>query len=520
MAESTVKIYGFVNDTALFNREFSDASTVGKIDQGACCITDKIRQMFGNPKLIEDPRAHRCSTNELMTLGESYKTATTDLKTLLQDGNTHLLGKMSIMIDEDKLPGDTKDAIIMSFAQSNEKTDALWSYIEILGNHQMFESDEVRGGIAINRDELVAAARGYAAASGAEVVITEMSKLDDFVENIENTYFTGFETPSAHIMRYVRKSAVIKYLIKDSKNVDVPIELHLFWGATEFLNNYPLTTITDVIMPCERELLYEILDNFGNVSDAIEHMSEHYRNRMNEVVLKDDHTGVADFKTNYYGYPDTQPSNTFPMTFSVVYKGARPTIDEIKERLRIEILNILPKHSEEEWRKKLPGIIANRQFFMIPIYDNVWWSDSDHSDDTKSHRKGIFDLTRNAELVNKYLNSEYLEKQLQYVQIVSPKYSKYPVLVVPHIENPSTSRLISDLYPDYMGLETGAVDETGGKECDITQSFTAGFNATLANAARNQDTGIIKDFDGTWCHFSPLDGSTYYILSKNSYLAK
>ena len=520
MTDSAVKIYGFVNDTAFFNREFSDASGVGKVDQGAACITDKVLNMFGTPKLLPDPRSERVPTPELMTLGESYAAITTPLKTKLQMGNTHLLGKMSIMIDEAKLPIDEKDDIITRLTEDTEKAKALWSFIELVGNHQVFNSDNDREKIDVNRAEVVAAAAKYVEKCGAEVDITQMGVCDFFIKNDANIYHTATEDPSFHIMRFVRKMAVINVSFKDSKDADLPLELHLWWDEANFLETYPLSTITDVVLPCEAQYLYEVLDNFKSVNAFIEHSSSYYRTRMDAIMKVDDHTGVAHFTTNYYAYPDTQPSNSFPMTFGCVYKGHEPSLDEIKDRMRLEILSILPTHSEEEWRKKLPGLIADRIFFLIPIYDNVWWSSTDHSDYTKAHRKGIFDLTRHANVITKLLNPEYTEKMLQYVQLIAPIHSKYPVLCVPQKDNPSTARLVSELYPDFMGLGTGEEDETGGRECDITRTFTEGLNATLGKAARNEDSGTISDFDGNWCHFSPLDGSTYYILTKNSYLAK
>lgn len=521
MADSAVKIYGFVNDTAFFNREFVDPSPAAIVDQGACCITDKIAQMFGEPSIIPDPRTERVKTAEIMKVSSAYIEDPDGLKEFLQDGNTHLKGKMSIMADFSKLSADVKEDVIAHLTANSDQTKALMSFIEILGNYQVFESNVVRGTQPWSEAERAAVAYAHAAGDATVDEDAMLGHDSEFFQDAQYVYHEGFEVPSRATNRFVRQFIVINFNIKDSKDQDLPIQMHLWFDRDAFLESYPLSTITDVILPCKKQYLYELLDHFKTVSQFTEDTSEYYRSRMDEIVRANDHTGVVNFTTNYYAYPDTQPTNTFRMTFGCVYKGAVPSLDEIKERLRQEILAIDPTISEEMWRKKLPGLIADRQFFLIPVYDNVWRDDPLDPDEV-SHRKGIFDLTRNATLIRKCLSADYVE-QLQYVQIVSPKYSKYPMLCVPHLDNPSTARLISNLYPDYIGLRAGEVDPEEGdisKESVTTQDFTNLLNSTLADAAANRNGAKVNDFpqtDKLFCHFTPRDGSTYYIITKRSF---
>lgn len=521
MADSTVKIYGFVNDTAFYNRNFDPSSKTEQIDQGACCLVDKVSQMFGEPTFIRDLRSHRCTMPELVKVGAGWTSSSkivgdVTLKELMTNDHTYLNGAMSIVYDGAQVTDEVK----YTFTKT-EQMKALFSYLEIVGHYVCFENDAERTGLDLAT--VVAMAAPYAEAAGNAVVSEEQTTDSKYVavaktQNIKilDTGRTEFSTN-----RIARKWVVVSYEGVAEDGTKIPIELHLWWGRDAFIEQYPLSTITDVIFPCKPECLYELLDNYKSVSAASSAISEYSSTKMNEVVKKNDHTGVYTFTTDYYAYPDTQPSNTFKLSFSCVYKGHVPTLEQVKTRLRAEVLAILPKHSEAEWRKKLPGIIADRQFFLLPIYDNIWTS-YDESSNPKTHRWGIFDLTIFSNLIRKTLGTKYLE-QSQYGQIVSPKYSQYPVLAIPHLENPETNRLISSLYQDYIGLQAGDTTDPEApitQECASTQDFETHFNDSLADAAGVDESKFseLTDFPGLyWTHFTPIDGTTYYILAKKSY---
>lgn len=516
---SVVKIYGFVNDTAFYNREFTVPASTDVVDQGACCVTQKVNSMFGNPTIIQDPRDQRVPTAEIMTADDGY--AMTDIHELLIKTDTFLKGKMDIVFDPDQILDTVREEVVGALKKTSDIMRNLFSYIEVIGNYQVFNSDESRAGV--NIEAAIAAAAKYSAGAGNAEVLKDQMELASFVTTANHVYHVANDAthPEFNIIRYVRNGVVLRFTAKDSKDADLPIEMHLWWGRDAFLQNYPLTTITDAIMPCRPEFLYELLDHFKTVSQFTTETSAYVRERMDEIVVKNDHTGVANFQTNYYAYPDTQPTNTFLVTFGVVYKGHAPTIDQIKEYLRKEVLDIVPTHSEEEWRKKLPGLISERRFFMIPIYDNVWKRNP--SDEGEQwHRKGIFDLTRHADILRSVIGASYVD-QLQYVQLVAPKYSKFPVMAIPHLENAQTSRLISALYPDYIGLRNGETDPEEGsidQESAPTKDFTQLFNDALADAAANNNAGTIEGIPGAWVHFTPQDGTTYYIVTKQSYMDK
>ena len=541
MATNTTKIYGFVSDTAYYNRDFSMPGTTATVDQGACCATDKIANMFGTVGIIKDLRETRTPLIQI-----SDASVWTDAPVELKEDGHYLDGKMAILFDASKY---TPEITSLFDLEANKSIlQNFFHILELVGYYQKFINAEERTSVSIADIVASQAFIDRKASAGNATVDTLQDEIDVYTK-VDRVYSDG-ESP---LNRRVRKRIVIAFDLFDASNNKVNLEMNLWWDRDYFLGigdsitpnppSYPLSVITDVVLPCPSDKLYNLLDVYGSVSafaesasegkNSVFHITKHtYENGMlvavegsydhdgtwHGVVSSDDHTGVYTFITNYYGYPDEQPNNTFNMSFKVVYKGARPSLDDIKTALRIAVLSILPAHSEEEWRKKLPGIIAERWFFMIPLYDNVW---ADSNDPTIKHRWGIVDTTqtRIITLLGKCLGQEYVD-MAKFAQLIIPKYSKYPVVVVPKLDNPSNSKLFTNIYRDYIGLNASCEDETDtlSSESTITQDFTALFNAALASAYDNDEThGSITGFEGLFETFTPSDGISYYILARSSY---
>ena len=517
MANSeTVDIYGFVVDTACYNRDFTNPSVITELNQGACVLTDKVASMFGTPKVVKDPRTVRVGMPNLVTIPQDAVFDDNNLKTRLQSAQSHLSGIMSLVYDEGKVPEK-----VQTLLNNGDLMKNLFSFIEIIGQYQIFEND-----ISRTRQDLEAAqtkAAAYAAGAGNAEVILDSTEEETFVENVmtEHVFVSDQNVPTLFTTkRLVRSNADISLTLKDSDNQPIPVILHLWWSVEKFLKTpeeggYPLSTIVDSVFPCQKEKLYELLeDHHGSISEFASASSKYRTDRINTIMAKDDHSGVYNFTTDYYAYPDTQPTNHFNLSFGVVYKGARPSLDDVKDYLRREVLAIVPTHSEDEWRKKLPGLISERWFFLIPMYGNVW---QDHNNPPGEHKWAIVDLTRIPSMIQKYICLSYAGQE-KYAQIINVDGNTYPVLCVPHLENPQSARLVSNLYPDFSGC--GTAGESDYEEMsEFTKDFYAHLVAALAAAYLNKDSvkTTIENINSSWVNFVNADGVSYYVMTRDSY---
>ena len=512
----TVKIYGFVVDTAHYNRDFATNPTgIASVDQGACCLTDKVRNMFGTVEIIKDPRESRIGGSNL-----SNVTGSADSK--LSSPKTFLDGSMSIIYDSEKLTDEMN--MILKNLSSSDQMKALFSYIEILGNYQKFttnpvynpETMNIDGAVALDIDEAATKAAEFASAAHVEHLIEGTESEAPAYIPIVNSYaiYTpgGTDPTKFSVPRYVRDHANFSVLIND-----VHVEFHLCWGSSRLLSTYPLSKICGFIYPCEREKLYELLDNYRTVSTFASNVSNSTSNKVHMIVADDDHTGVYSFTTPYYAYPDTQPTNTFNLTFGIVYKGAVPSADDIKSKLSADILAIDPSHDVEDWIKKLPGLFSKRRFFLIPLYHLNEWEDN--SDNPTKHRLAIVDPSKFYDVIKKTIGVAYADDRKQYAQVLFMKNNpNYPILCVPHWDNGETSRYLTNLYGDFLGISRSDDVDEFSLMSRVTQDFTNHLVAALADAANNANTTPVDGtVDGTaWVKFTPSDITTYYILSKNT----
>ena len=508
MANSeTVDIYGFVVDTACYNRDFSNPSAITELNQGACVLTDKVASMFGTPKVIKDPRTARVTMSNLVSIPEGAAFEDADLKARLQSDQSRLSGLMSIVFDEGKVPEK-----VQALLNGGELIQNLFNYIEVIGNYQVFNNDTSRTRKSLE-DAHSKGATFATLAGGAQVSIESSTEEGAFVENVMVEHVFVNDSGVSILFsskRLVRSKATINLTLKDSDNRSIPVALHLYWGVDKFLSDpdhggYPLSTIVDSVFPCQKERLYELLDaHHGSISEFASASSKYRTDRIDAIMASDDHSGVFNFTTDYYAYPDTQPTNHFKLSFGVVYKGARPSLDEVKDYLRREVLAIVPTHSEEEWRKKLPGLISERMFFLIPLYSNIW---KDTNNPPVEHKWGIIDATEIAALIQNYIGLSYAGQE-KYAQYIMVDGGMYPVLCVPHIDNPASARLISHLYPDYIGCTSTDPEFTSMSE--FTQDFSEHLiGGALPCAYNNQNKTTVTDINSAWVQFVAADGVTY-----------
>jgi hypothetical protein len=139
-----------------------------------------------------------------------------------------------------------------------------------------------------------------------------------------------------------------------------------FWmSRVTFASDYPLSTISEVVMPCNAATLL----NPGQVSntvDAIIQSTTISLGMLDPKVVTGDHSGVLVYNTKYI-----INSNTVKMMpFGILYKGAKPSTLEIRKAIREKILSY-GLATKEVWEAILPDLFVTGQFYVIPIWPNT-----------------------------------------------------------------------------------------------------------------------------------------------------
>lgn len=138
------------------------------------------------------------------------------------------------------------------------------------------------------------------------------------------------------------------------------------WLSNEaFKNNYPLTTITKVIPPCEPNYLLDPTQQTSAITSIIESSNSIFEN-VDKGTTDSDHTGTLAFRTKWV----ISSQNTPEIKFGLMYQGAVPSSLEAREAIRNYLLG-LGIAPESTWENRFPDLFITAQFFLIPHWGNI-----------------------------------------------------------------------------------------------------------------------------------------------------
>ncbi len=142
------------------------------------------------------------------------------------------------------------------------------------------------------------------------------------------------------------------------------LHFHFWLNQNAFLADYPHSTITKLIHPCNPDK-YLSMDDYGNVVDAVSRSAIFSNNEADPDVISNDHSGMFPFETRYHN-PGYQTDYNF--SFGLLYKGRRPTVMDAIVYTRNVILAL--GEDEATWRVTFPDLFIDGAFYMVPMWDN------------------------------------------------------------------------------------------------------------------------------------------------------
>lgn len=141
--------------------------------------------------------------------------------------------------------------------------------------------------------------------------------------------------------------------------------LKIWMSRAKFASDYPISTISKVILPCDHTYL---LNPSGMISvvDALILSNEYSLSALNTDIASSDHSGLLVYKTKY----NVSSSSVKMMPFGILYKGAAPSSLDVRKAIR-EYLISFGTAVAEVWESLLPDLFVTGQFYLIPLWDNV-----------------------------------------------------------------------------------------------------------------------------------------------------
>lgn len=466
----TMRIYGFICDEAL-QKWNKNALLVSNIDQGAGVATQNVVEYFNQISVVTDNRASRFTG--YLTNGET------------------MYGKLGFIIDSQ--PPNNEGSIT-----TEENSGAVPS--DVIDVNQI-TSDEFEKLFNVIEDCLYA----------------RSSNPSDLVVNFLNTRFYGPSTYSGYINGTIKissdgqnvESFVNGIAGRTSRNVEIPanklsipqwiefgfsteyygdITFKLWIGRDHFLANYPLITITDVVLPCAANYL-QYPSKLGTVpGDASQgtplntliDTSSFINNIYESNFRTKESSGVFTFATSYF----PERFDNISISFGIVYKGPTPPLSLAKKAVR----NVLLATGIEEnvWIEVFPDLFTAAKFYIIPYWGNTFISAGTSYDSGISKWSDAYNKFRS---VFPYFNQSEFDARLE---IMLNDATNLIIGVISDPEN-DANKTMKLIHPTYIPVD-GVTD---GTLWTIQNQKTQDFNQCLsyAIAAANDNPSIITDHD-------------------------
>lgn len=445
-------VHGFVIDSLFFNKQ--DIDLTGSVDTGIGYLNDKLINYFYTLAKINDKR-----TSRLPLLSQPIPK-----------------GYLSIQFDNSK---QTDLNVIKSFTKANQAI-----VFNIL-----------------------------------ETCYLSQNKIDTDLntEFIQDSNY-GIYEPNSIKLSSAKVSTTIKIDTTDI-TLDVPewveftvnvnsnkIKFHLWLVSASFAKNYPLSTITKVIAPCDPVKLLDP-SKFANIIDSIVQSNMFSFAKINEDMLVRDHTGMLTFKVKYI----TGSSTAYDMPFGILYKGARPSTLEIRKSIR-EYLIGLGIAPENNWKLIFPDLFITGQFFIYPKWDNI----------TVRVDRTIFpsvinymSLIEMIKRINPNQDVVYIEK---HTEVIMNGYKEFFSCIIADPLNDTHFSFLK-LHPTYVYYQA----QLPGYQYQeaLTKEFNVRFNrciSVLIGEATNTGEFSINNFDERDYLSFVVDGIEYHVLTKEGFL--
>ncbi len=218
------------------------------------------------------------------------------------------------------------------------------------------------------------------------------------------------------------------------------VEFKIWCNNSNFRAEYPLSHIVEVSQPLDfTTLLYAPLAGLGsNQFDVSMTTSTTIANRFHPKINLDNSSGTYVQKIKFFD----NSGNERLVPFSILYKGQKPGLIDVRRRLRDLVLNS-GVGTYAEWRRRAPELFIDNQYYLIPQWNIIY-----DRPDARIYPNitPLRILKNNTVLALTQYASDYIAETLE---VITSHYDKLTIASVPHVDNVD-NRNILEKHPTYQ----------------------------------------------------------------------
>ena len=207
--------------------------------------------------------------------------------------------------------------------------------------------------------------------------------------------------------------------------------------------------------------------------------------------------------------PDNS-SNFVTIPFGLSYRGAAPTIMEMRSAVRSAVL-ASGVGTQAEWQARLPDLFIQQRFFLIPLWDKTV---------AQSDRILYSGITQSSGVAKTlgYLMEDQTHAQIQdNLELFPVFYNNMVIASLPDTTAPVVGTLTAQ-FPSYQDYATSS--PTFQYMATDAKTFSRSLNTMLATAAggNNVDATLVSSVDQGLTYFSfTLNEIEYCVVTKDCY---
>ena len=295
-----------------------------------------------------------------------------------------------------------------------------------------------------------------------------------------------------------------------------------------FLEEYPLSTIIKVILPCDYQTILNpslMTSAVDSVIDAINYsfgsIDERYKFTDNELGIqydddklniKDisttDTSGLATHKTTYM----ISSQATTKLPFGVLYKGHIPSTMEMRKAIREHLIGTYGL--EDKWRQLLPDLFVTASFYIVPVFDNITAS----IDGVNIYPSIINYKSLKPIFIKLFpdVEASFIDK---YQEVMLCGQSEIFLTTLPDYLNEYGNFSIYDIHPKYQYHTTQ--DPAYAYQPEATKDFNKKLNRCMAIIMGETVIDATVDsnyFDGKNYLSFTSNATEFHVLTKQSYV--
>lgn len=272
-----------------------------------------------------------------------------------------------------------------------------------------------------------------------------------------------------------------------------------FWiSNSAFVSGYPVSDPVAVVPPMSyTDLLNAPLNNTSANPFTVAGSAS----TLNYDLMKDQLNAVtASGYTSYTVTAYDTAGNTQAVPFNILYRGREPSSLQITDAIKEAIL-ASGIGTADLWKARIPELFILSRFYLVPIWDNTV------SKPDQVMYASILNTVSVETKIRKIFSSGTYLNQVPLVDTLVAPYNRMPVVSVPDTSNPSDSKTLRQMYPDFQCY--GASDPNFAYMSSGTQQFSKDLTACLAAASGNATPG-------TNIRLMTASGLSFYVFSEGN----